>query len=138
MILLTHSFLGYEGKRFITENYQMQDVNYAEALWQKLVYPSDNIKLVICGHECHITDYAQQVSFRTDKNHSGNEVAQMMFNAQTADGQWFGNGGDCWLRILEFKPDGKQFQYVLSLPYLPFLQRPANMHGVNNPLISLI
>lgn len=84
MILLTHSFLDYEGKRFITENYQMQDVNYAEALWQKLVYPSDNIKLVICGHECHITDYAQQVSFRTDKNHSGNEVAQMMFNAQTA------------------------------------------------------
>ena len=76
----------------------MQDVNYAEALWQKLVYPSDNIKLVICGHECHITDYAQQVSFRTEK----------------------------------------QFQYVLSLPYLPFLQRPANMHGVNNPLISLI
>ncbi|WP_455762002.1 metallophosphoesterase [Phocaeicola coprophilus] len=107
VILLTHSFLDYEGKRFITENYQMQDVNYAEALWQKLVYPSDNIKLVICGHECYITDYAQQVSFRTDKNHSGNEVAQMMFNAQTADGQWFGNGGDCWLRILEFKPDGK-------------------------------
>ena len=31
----------------------------------------------------------------------------MMFNAQTADGQWFGNGGDGWLRILEFKPDGK-------------------------------
>lgn len=107
VILLTHSFLDYEGKRFITEDYQMKDVNYAEALWEKLVYPSDNIKLVICGHECSITDYAQQVSFRTDKNHSGNEVAQMMFNAQTADGQWFGNGGDCWIRILEFKPDGK-------------------------------
>ena len=33
--------------------------------------------------------------------------AQMMFNAQTADGQWHGNGGDCWLRILEFLPDGR-------------------------------
>ena len=31
----------------------------------------------------------------------------MMFNAQTADGQWHGNGGDCWLRLLEFLPDGK-------------------------------
>ena len=25
----------------------------------------------------------------------------------TADGQWHGNGGDCWLRILEFLPDGR-------------------------------
>ena len=33
--------------------------------------------------------------------------SQMMFNAQTADGQWHGNGGDCWLRILEFLPDGR-------------------------------
>ena len=31
----------------------------------------------------------------------------MMFNSQTNDGQWHGNGGDCWLRILEFKPDGR-------------------------------
>lgn len=30
----------------------------------------------------------------------------MMFNAQTADGEWAGNGGDGWLRILEFEPDG--------------------------------
>ena len=34
-------------------------------------------------------------------------VSQMMFNAQTADGQWHGNGGDCWLRLMEFLPDGK-------------------------------
>ena len=31
----------------------------------------------------------------------------MMFNAQIADGQWHGNGGDCWLRLMEFLPDGK-------------------------------
>jgi hypothetical protein len=31
----------------------------------------------------------------------------MMFNSQNGDGDWNGNGGDCWLRILEFKPDGK-------------------------------
>ena len=41
-----------------------------------------------------------------DKNVAGKSVTQMMFNAQTADGQWHGNGGDCWLRILEFRPDG--------------------------------
>ena len=52
-------------------------------------------------------DYDKQVSFRTDLNSSGKSVAQMMFNAQTADGKWEGNGGDCWVRILEFMPDGK-------------------------------
>lgn len=107
VILLTHSFLNYEGNRFVTENYQLQPANYAEAVWQKLVYPSQNIRLVVCGHECNIVDYDQQVSFRKDKNQYGKSVSQMMFNAQTADGQWFGNGGDGWLRILEFKPDGK-------------------------------
>lgn len=107
VILLTHSFLDYQGKRFEFENYKMQDVNYAEALWKKLVYPSNNIKLVICGHECYITDYDKQVSFRTDKNKFGKDIHQMMFNAQTADKQWHGNGGDCWIRILEFNPDGK-------------------------------
>lgn len=109
VILLTHSFLDYKGERFVSEdNYRMRPANYPEAVWQKLVYPSDNIRLVVCGHECLNTrDYSKQVSFRTDKNHLGKSVAQMMFNAQTADGQWFGNGGDGWLRILEFKPDGK-------------------------------
>lgn len=46
-----------------------------------------HIKNVLCtgdfSHKYHITDYVQQISFRTDKKHSGNEVAQMMFNAQT-------------------------------------------------------
>ena len=107
VILLTHSFLDREGKRYVEENYQLRPANFAEAVWQKLVYPSKNICLVVCGHECDLVDYDQQVSFRTDKNQYGKTVAQMMFNAQTADGQWFGNGGDCWLRILEFKPDGK-------------------------------
>lgn len=107
VIILTHSFLDTKGERFKKEGYKMQPVNYAEALWEKLIYPSDNIKLVVCGHACTIGDYQEQVSFRSDKNHLGKPVAQMMFNAQTADKQWFGNGGDCWLRILEFKPDGK-------------------------------
>ena len=30
-----------------------------------------------------------------------------MFNVQFLGGGWQGNGGDGWIRILEFKPDGK-------------------------------
>lgn len=116
VILLTHSFLDYKGERFIKEDYKITPANYAEAIWQKLVYPSSNICLVICGHECNITDNEHNVSFRTDKNESGRNVPQMMFNAQTADGQWFGNGGDCWLRIMEFMPDGKTIKIKTFSP----------------------
>lgn len=107
VLLLTHSFLDYKGERYVKEDYKVSPANYGEAIWQKLVYPSKNICLVICGHECIISDYKNNVSFRTDKNAFGKVIPQMMFNAQTADGQWHGNGGDCWIRIMEFMPDGR-------------------------------
>jgi hypothetical protein len=52
-------------------------------------------------------DYQPTTSYRVDKASDGRNVVQMMFNSQNGDGDWNGNGGDCWLRILEFKPDGK-------------------------------
>ena len=116
VILLTHSYMSPEAKRHIKESYKISPANYGEAIWQKLVYPSSNISMVICGHECEIADYQGKVSFRTDKNSTGKNVAQMMFNAQTADGQWHGNGGDCWLRIMEFMPDGKTIKIKTFSP----------------------
>lgn len=116
VILLTHSYMSPEAKRHVKEGYKVSPANYGEAIWQRLVYPSSNIRLVICGHECEIADYKENVSFRTDKNSTGKPVAQMMFNAQTADGQWHGNGGDCWLRIMEFMPDGKTIKIKTFSP----------------------
>lgn len=107
VIVLTHSYMSPEAVRHVKENYKVTPANYGQAIWDKLIYPSSNIRLVICGHECEIVGYEGQVSFRTDRNQAGKQVSQMMFNAQTADGQWHGNGGDCWLRLLEFLPDGK-------------------------------
>ena len=107
VILLTHSYLSSAGKHIEKEGYLVSPANYGKAIFDKLVAPSPNIRLVLCGHECDISDYEGNVSFRTDRNAAGKTVAQMMFNAQTADDQWHGNGGDGWLRILEFMPDGK-------------------------------
>lgn len=108
VILLTHSYMEWNGSVIEKENYEVSPANYGRAIWEKLVYPSKNICMVICGHACEIKEaYKDNVSFRTDKNAAGKNIPQMMFNAQTADGQWHGNGGDCWLRILEFMPDGK-------------------------------
>lgn len=107
VILLTHSYLEWDGSVIEKENYDVSPANYGKAIWEKLVYPSTNICMVVCGHACEIKEYKDNVSFRTDKNAAGKQIPQMMFNAQTADGQWHGNGGDCWMRILEFMPDGK-------------------------------
>lgn len=116
VILLTHSYLAWNGKRHIKENYKVSPANYGEAIWQKLVYPSSNICMVICGHECEIAPFKDNVSFRVDKNAAGKEIPQMMFNAQTADGFWHGNGGDGWLRIMEFMPDGQTIKIKTFSP----------------------
>lgn len=116
VILLVHSWLNNRGERIAKEGYTLNPCNWAEAVWQKLVYPSKNISLVLCGHtgtapkiekDVLSTDYSPTSSLRTDKAADGHEVVQMMFNSQQGDGDWNGNGGDCWLRILEFLPDGK-------------------------------
>ena len=108
VILLTHSYLKADGTHIEDESgYLIRPANYGRDIFEKLVAPSTNIRLVLCGHECNISDYEGNVGFRTDHNAAGKSVAQMMFNAQTADNQWHGNGGDGWLRILEFQPDGK-------------------------------
>ena len=116
VIIFTHSFLDKDGNQYETESYTLQPRNWAKAVWQKLIYPSENIVMVLCGHAgepptmkatVDATDYAITCSFRTDTAANGREIPQMMFNAQCADGSWYGNGGDGWLRILEFKPDGE-------------------------------
>lgn len=115
VIVLTHSFLATNGDRIVKEGYKLTPCNWAQAVWEKLVYPSKNICMVLCGHTGDVPkmgnlseiDYQPTTSYRVDKASDGRNVVQMMFNSQNGDGDWNGNGGDCWLRILEFKPDGK-------------------------------
>ena len=114
VIILTHSWLNTKGERITKEGYTLRPCNWAEDVWQKLVYNSNNICLVLCGHTGDVPKYdGDKVNFqptssiRIDKAADGRNIPQMMFNSQQGDGSWNGNGGDGWLRILEFKPDGK-------------------------------
>lgn len=116
VFILTHSYMNWNGKVIEKEGYKVTPANYGKAIWEKLIYPSENIVMLVCGHACKIGPYEENVSFRTDKNKIGRDVAQMMFNAQTADGHWNGNGGDCWLRILEFLPDGQTMRVKTFSP----------------------
>ena len=108
VILLIHSFLCEESaRRTDDEPYKIQPRNYGQGVWDKLVYPAGNILMVISGHMGEVGGFEKSVAYRKDKNAAGRNVHQMMFNVQTLGGGWEGNGGDGWLRILEFMPDGK-------------------------------
>lgn len=110
VIFMTHGYLtsGSNAKRLESNSYEISPGNSGQEIWEKLIYPSSNIKLVICGHTANGNQkFEDNVSYLTDKNTKGDTVHQMMFNIQTLGGGWEGNGGDGWLRILEFLPDGK-------------------------------
>jgi len=87
VILLTHSYLEADGTRIREEpKYLIHPANYGEAIWEKLIYPVSNIRLLICGHRCNLGSFEENVSFREDRNIAGKSISQMMFNAQTAGG----------------------------------------------------
>lgn len=107
VVVLTHSYLSASDKRIKKSKYPVDDKNEGEAIWKKLIQPSQNIEMVISGHICAPDDFDKHTGFRSDTNSAGKKVHQMAFNAQAMGGGWYGNGGDGWLRILEFLPDGK-------------------------------
>ena len=117
VVFMTHSFL-YErtAKRTVNEKYRIKPANYGQDIWEKLIYPCSNIRLVISGHQGVPGDFEDSVSYREDNNSAGKSVAQMMFNVQILGGGWEGNGGDGWLRILEFMPDGQTIKVKTYSP----------------------
>lgn len=135
VIILTHSFLDTKGNRIVSERYQLTPRNWAQAVWDKLIYPSKNICMVLCGHtgsapkidNVETIDYTPTSSIRTDKAADGRNIVQMMFNSQQGDGDWNGNGGDGWLRILEFKPDGKTIGVRTFSPLFAISKRTQHM-----------
>ena len=118
VIYLTHSVLCEETADYTdNEGYWItrQPGNHSgKMLWDNLFSQVPNIRLVICGHTGRPAntgnvedDFRLSTANRVDRNVAGKDVYQMMFNVQTLGGGWEGNGGDGWLRILEFLPDGK-------------------------------
>ncbi|WP_353124215.1 metallophosphoesterase [Parapedobacter pyrenivorans] len=126
VILLTHSYLNSNSEHIVKEGYPITDGNYGAAIWEKLVKPSKNIQLVFSGHIGKPDDVLGHIGFRTDTNAGGKHVQQMVFNAQALGGGWHGNGGDGWLRYLEFMPDGKTVKVKTFSPL--FAISPTTQH----------
>lgn len=109
IIFMTHAYMrqGAIGELIEKDSYDLRPGNSGEQIWNKLLSHS-NIDMLICGHTGEANEkFSDNVAYRVDKNIARKNVHQMMFNVQTLGGGWEGNGGDGWLRILEFMPDGK-------------------------------
>lgn len=122
IIFMTHAYLGAgqgEKAKLLETGSTTLNGNTGVEIWEKLLKHSKNIHLVICGHVGNGNGvFADNVGYRVDKSNSGTNVHQMMFNIQTLGGGWEGNGGDGWLRILEFMPDGKTIKVRTYSPLL--------------------
>ncbi len=107
VIFMTHSYLsGGPNVKLLEDPSKLG--NSGNDLWNKFVKTTNNIKLVICGHSGNWNGaFKDNVAYVVENNDYGAPVHQMMFNVQALGGGGEGNGGDGWLRILEFMPNGK-------------------------------
>ena len=107
-IVLTHAYLYADGTRFdhLTRTDQAFNphtygvealaggVNDGEEIWQKLIVNNANVRIVLCGH-------VHAESHLTSTRAAGPPVHQIL-----ADYQDDGQGGDGYLRIMTFQPNG--------------------------------
>jgi len=126
IVLLTHAYMYYDetrydwakrGKdqRWNPHDYKVakttdDDINDGEQLWRKLVSKHENFVLTLNGHV--LNDGLGRIVTQTP---AGRDVHQVLVNFQMKP-----NGGDGWLRLLEFKADGKT---VDVRDYSPTLNR---------------
>ena len=126
-ILVTHAYLYEDSTRYdFAKKGKKQDVNPhiymgkrcndGEELWQKLVR-KNNFALTFNGH---VGSHGR--GFLVSKNDSGHRVCQMVVDYQIRK-----LGGEGYLRILEFLPDGKTVHVKSYSPlYDKYLEDPDN------------
>jgi hypothetical protein len=108
-MIVTHAYLYSDGTRYdwLAKGAEQfynphwygytatEGINDGEEMWRKLIEPNPNVRLVFSGH-MNATPYA--LARRSDTRHTGGlPVHQLLQDFQSNT-----NGGDGYLRILEF------------------------------------
>ena len=115
-ILITHAYIYYDETRYDWDKYGSKqnwnphtyavakatgdDVHDGEELWENLVSKHENFVLTLNGHV--LNDGLGRVVTQTP---GGRDVHQTLVNFQMKP-----KGGDGWLRLIEFKSDGRTAQ----------------------------
>lgn len=139
-IIMTHAYLYHDSTRYDWKlKGESQDatphsygteggVNDGEQIWQKLVKKHANVFMTINGHVL-----GDGVGFLVSEAEYGNPVLQMLVNFQMKP-----IGGEGWLRLLEFLPDGKGIQVKTYSPLLEkYKTDPGNQFVIKLPVLSL-
>jgi hypothetical protein len=133
-LLLTHTYLAPNRERYNYSKYKLSQgpspyayglsslvkVNDGEEIWQKIIVNNPNFKFIFSGHNLSPGNDFHLIS----RNDIGNNVLQMVYNKQDSP-----NGGDGWIKILEFTKDKKLF----AKSYSPFLNKWEYNDLSNNP-----
>lgn len=100
-ILMTHEWMWRNGERIdkgSAAEEQFVDISYTtpREIWERLVYPNDNIYCVLCGHNGFC-------KYLFSPNKTEREVCQILFNLQYQE-----NGGNGMIQLWEFPKDKKE------------------------------
>ncbi|MDM1096595.1 metallophosphoesterase [Myroides odoratimimus] len=139
IVLLTHAYLNRndtrlegDNKWIIFEPYfkdkkerksdriLLPESNNGEQIWNKIVKETKNMQLVLSGH-------ISGEGYRVDKNNFGQEVHQMLFDMQSEGGGHQGNGGDGFIRILEFYDDNRTIKVKTFSPLFGISPKTAHL-----------
>ncbi len=106
VIVATHCYMRPGGRdTSCAKSYKIAG-NSGEQMWQKFIRKQPNIFLVVSGH-------VLGVGFQTSTNDAGGKVLEML-----TDYQGLPNGGDGWLRTLEFLPSENKIHVKTYSPLL--------------------
>lgn len=100
-LLLTHEFLTREGNFIVpNEYYQLtkfedSTTSSPEYIWDNLVFPNDNVRAVICGHNSFSSIN------NSKKNIAGRIIPMIIFNIQSLE-----NGGNGLVQVWEIPQTG--------------------------------
>ena len=117
-ILVTHAYMYSDDTRYNWKKFAAKqawnphasgiakstndDVQDGQELWDNLVSKHDNFMLTLNGHVQH-----DGLGHLVSKNATEKNVHQVLVNFQMKP-----NGGDGWLRLLEFSADGKAIEVI--------------------------
>ncbi|BBO30484.1 lamin tail domain-containing protein [Lacipirellula parvula] len=117
-VLLTHSYLNPNNTRAndTPDGYPVgTDGNDGEEMWNELVKLHPNFEMTLNGHVG-----GDGVGYLKSTATQGNVVNQMVFNSQFET-----NGGNGWIRVLEFLNDGKTVHVRTYSPFLGLYRTDA-------------
>lgn len=117
-VLLTHSYLNPSNTRAdgTPDGYPVgTDGNDGEELWNELIKLNPNFEMTLNGHVG-----GDGVGYLKSTGVEGNQVHQMVFNSQFET-----NGGNGWIRILEFLNDGTTVHVRTYSPFLDVYRTDA-------------